>query len=184
MLVAGTIYRAADHGRREVVALCSCRLDGNGTAILRPGVGLLGVFSLEPRVRGAPGILRIALRRWSACGMKINIGKLSLLVAAFSLAAQACRAAEPLARAHAHNDYEHARPLLDALDHGFCSVEADIHLVNGQLLVAHDPNEVDPARTLEGLYLQPLKARFEKRPNAPEFSLMIDIKTEAEPTYT
>ena len=36
----------------------------------------------------------------------------------------------PLPRAHAHNDYEHPRPLLDALSHGFCSVEADVHLVD------------------------------------------------------
>ena len=25
----------------------------------------------------------------------------------------------PLVHVHAHNDYEHKRPLLDALDHGF-----------------------------------------------------------------
>ena len=34
----------------------------------------------------------------------------------------------PLPNAHAHNDYEHKRPLFDALDHGFCSVEADVFL--------------------------------------------------------
>src|SRR5688572_5264505 len=89
----------------------------------------------------------------------------------------------PLPTAHAHNDYLHARPLLDALDQGFCSVEADIHLVNGKLLVAHDPEEVEATRTLEDLYLRPLKARFEKQPRRSEFSLMIDIKTQAEPTY-
>ncbi len=43
----------------------------------------------------------------------------------------------PLARAHAHNDYRHHRPLLDALAHGFTSVEADVFLVDDQLLVAH-----------------------------------------------
>lgn len=43
----------------------------------------------------------------------------------------------PLVHAHAHDDYEHKRPLFDALDRGFCSVEADVHLVDGQLLVAH-----------------------------------------------
>lgn len=32
----------------------------------------------------------------------------------------------PLERAHAHNDYEHDRPLFDALDSGFKSVEADV----------------------------------------------------------
>src|ERR1043165_7084012 len=58
-----------------------------------------------------------------------------------------------LANAHAHNDYEHARPLLDALDHGFASVEADVWLVNGRLLVAHDEEAVRPDRTLQSLYL-------------------------------
>ena len=33
---------------------------------------------------------------------------------------------------HAHNDYTHHRPLFDALDHGFASVEADIRL-NGDV---------------------------------------------------
>ena len=39
--------------------------------------------------------------------------------------------AGPLAQAHAHNDYEHTRPLHDALDHSFTSVEADVWLVDG-----------------------------------------------------
>lgn len=65
----------------------------------------------------------------------------------------------PLPNAHAHNDYEHARPLLDALDHGFCSVEADIYLVDGALLVAHDRKDVKPERMLQSLYLDPLRER-------------------------
>jgi hypothetical protein len=44
----------------------------------------------------------------------------------------------PLTSAHAHNDYEHSRPLLDALDNGFCSVEADIWLTNGVDIVGTD----------------------------------------------
>ncbi len=90
----------------------------------------------------------------------------------------------PLKRAHAHNDYEHARPLLDALDNGFCSVEADIYLVDGKLLVGHFLKDVKPERTLEALYLEPLKKRiegnkgwvFEKNDG---FTLLIDIKTDA-----
>ncbi|HTD88895.1 MAG TPA: phosphatidylinositol-specific phospholipase C/glycerophosphodiester phosphodiesterase family protein [Candidatus Binatia bacterium] len=85
--------------------------------------------------------------------------------------------------AHAHNDYLHERPLLDALKNGFCSVEADIHLVNGKLLVAHDADKVDPARTLEDLYLKPLKERALRKALRGPFSLMIDVKTAAEPTY-
>jgi hypothetical protein len=39
-----------------------------------------------------------------------------------------------LERAHAHNDYEHDRPLFDALSNDFKSVEADIWLVGGELI--------------------------------------------------
>ncbi|MEU2285782.1 phosphatidylinositol-specific phospholipase C/glycerophosphodiester phosphodiesterase family protein [Streptomyces sp. NPDC013178] len=95
----------------------------------------------------------------------------------------------PLWRAHAHNDYEHPRPLLDALDHRFGSVEADIFLVDGQLLVAHDPVDLDPARTLESLYLAPLAARVKAdhgsvyRGHRTPLQLLIDIKTEGASTY-
>lgn len=61
---------------------------------------------------------------------------------------------QPLERAHAHNDYEHARPLSDALSHGFRSVEADVWLVGDQLCIGHDAP--DCSRTLESLYLDPL----------------------------
>ena len=55
--------------------------------------------------------------------------------------------------AHAHNDYEHHRPLLDALKAGFASVEADVYRVDNQLLVAHDRQDTNPERSLESLYL-------------------------------
>jgi len=94
----------------------------------------------------------------------------------------------PLVHAHAHNDYNHERPLLDALDHGFCSVEADIYLVDGQLLVAHDRDDAVPARTLQVLYLDPLLERTRKNgghvyPDGPEFLLLVDIKNDGEAVY-
>jgi hypothetical protein len=97
-------------------------------------------------------------------------------------------AVKPLVHAHAHNDYEHNHPLFDALDQGFCSVEADIHLVNGKLLIAHDTNALDPKRTLQSLYLDPLRARVQQNhghvyTNGPECVLLIDFKTEAKTTY-
>src|SRR5215831_8197157 len=78
--------------------------------------------------------------------------------------AASCLAAEPtpLIHTHAHNDYEHKRPLFDALEHGFCSVEADIYLVDGKLLVAHNPWQVKPNLTLQSLYLDPLRERVKK----------------------
>ncbi|MBN1806828.1 MAG: phosphatidylinositol-specific phospholipase C/glycerophosphodiester phosphodiesterase family protein [Sedimentisphaerales bacterium] len=95
---------------------------------------------------------------------------------------------KPLLNAHAHNDYEHDRPLFDALDHGFTSVEADIYLVAGELFVAHGAKEIKPERTLRWLYLEPLKKRIAENagrvyPNGPQFTLFIDIKTQAVPTY-
>lgn len=101
---------------------------------------------------------------------------------------QAEEIATVLPRAHAHNDYLHKRPLQDALSHGFNSVEADIFLVDDQLLVAHSHQEIHPQRTLESLYLEPLKQRVKAGdgkvyPNAPPFRLMIDIKSDAETTY-
>lgn len=95
----------------------------------------------------------------------------------------------PLPRAHAHNDYAHARPLLDALDHGFLSVEADIHLVDGELLVAHDRIQVHPQRTLRALYLDPLHKRVVAHGghvyagSAATLLLLIDIKGHAADTY-
>jgi hypothetical protein len=95
---------------------------------------------------------------------------------------------QPLTRVHAHNDYEHPHPLFDALSHGFCSVEADIHLVEGKLLVAHDRSQVKPERTLQALYLEPLLQRVKKNggrvyPNGPEFTLLIDVKGHWQTTY-
>lgn len=94
----------------------------------------------------------------------------------------------PLPRAHAHNDYEHPRPLLDALDQGFCSVEADIFAVDGQLLVAHDRVRVKPERTLQALYLDPLLERVRAHQgrvyrHGPPFFLLIDFKTGAAETW-
>lgn len=111
------------------------------------------------------------------------------LPATDALAGERKHVPRPLWRAHAHNDYEHPRPLLDALDHRFGSVEADIYLVGDQLLVAHDPEDLDPTRTLESLYLDPLAARVRAnhgsvyRGHRKPIQLLIDIKTEGASTY-
>ena len=111
-------------------------------------------------------------------------GAILFLIFSGLLAAQPA----PQLHAHAHNDYAHRRPLLDALEHGFCSVEADIFLVEGKLLVAHNRKDVKPERTLQALYLDPLRERVKRNggrvfPNGPECSLLIDIKTDWKTTY-
>ncbi|MCL4180834.1 MAG: phosphatidylinositol-specific phospholipase C/glycerophosphodiester phosphodiesterase family protein [Verrucomicrobia bacterium] len=94
----------------------------------------------------------------------------------------------PLPQAHSHNDYLQERPLLDALDHGFCSVEADIFLVDDRLLVAHERSQLRPERTLEALYLKPLLERVRQHGGCVytpgvAFHLLIDIKSDSLPTY-
>jgi hypothetical protein len=97
----------------------------------------------------------------------------------------------PLPRAHAHNDYEHKRPLLDALDRGFCSVEADIWLGSDgkSLFVSHTPLGIKAERTLQKLYLEPLRERAKQNrgcihANGPGFHLLIDVKTDSKKTCT
>ena len=95
---------------------------------------------------------------------------------------------KPLLGAHAHNDYQHDPPLLKALGQGFTSVEADIFLVDDKLCVAHESKEIAPDRTLQSLYLQPLRERVKRNGgrvyrDGPRFTLLIDLKTPADPTY-
>lgn len=80
---------------------------------------------------------------------------------------------------HAHNDYAHHRPLLDALDAGCRSVEADVYDVAGTLAVSHDGT--GSKGTLEALYLAPLQARIASRGGSvygdgKPFRLVIDLK--------
>lgn len=83
-----------------------------------------------------------------------------------------------VANAHAHNDYEHNIPFIQAFGLGFGSIEADVILQNGQLYVAHDARDI-PKHTLlfEETYIQPLNnAAASVR---DELVLLIDLKTEA-----
>src|SRR4051794_15972751 len=91
--------------------------------------------------------------------------------------------------AHAHSDCHQERPLLDALEHGFTSIEADVHLVDGELLVAHDAEDLRPETTLEKLYLVPLaeRARSHRGRIHPlhedSLQLLVDIKSDPVATY-
>ncbi|MBK8556128.1 MAG: hypothetical protein IPL65_10360 [Lewinellaceae bacterium] len=95
----------------------------------------------------------------------------------------------PLQQAHAHNDYLHQRPLFDALDQGFCSVEADVFLVKGQLYLGHIKPRKSTKRTLAYRYLEPLNARLARNggtvyPNFDGvFYLMIDFKSEGKASH-
>jgi hypothetical protein len=132
---------------------------------------------------------RIALENAMRFGRSIVLWlPVVLLAVPLQVSGQDTRAVVPLKHAHAHNDYLHERPLFDALERGFCSVEADVFLVNGELLVGHDRHELREGRTLQKLYLDPLRQRVNQGggrvyPNGPTMTLLVDIKAEGERVY-
>jgi len=90
--------------------------------------------------------------------------------------------------AHSHNDYEHERPLFDALECNFKSIEADVFSVGDSLFVAHNFEDIKPGRTLRQLYLEPLKNQIKKNKgsvygNDEAVILVIDIKDDGLRTY-
>jgi hypothetical protein len=91
--------------------------------------------------------------------------------------------AQQVVPGHAHNDYLNKPALFEALESGLISVEADIHLMKGDLYVAHvRPLDRNQKRTLENLYLKPLFDHVQNNdgevyPNYDgPFYLMIDFK--------
>jgi len=88
-------------------------------------------------------------------------------------------------QAFAHRDDENARPLLDALEVGVRHIEFDMWYLFGQLLVAHDPQDLRPGRTVTRLYLDPLVEAYETGRLTPTDAtwLYVDVKTRAMPAY-
>lgn len=113
--------------------------------------------------------------------MKLPIVFISLFLSIFGI--KNTLHAQNVVKVHSHNDYNQTIPFWDAYSNGAVSIEADIFLKDNNLYVAHDKESITPSRTLEELYLKPLETALKmnyKKEN-PLF-LVIDLKTEAEPT--
>lgn len=86
--------------------------------------------------------------------------------------------------AHSHNDYAQKSPFYSAYDAGFGSIEADVFLKDGKLLVAHTVKELQAENTLQKLYLDPIKEMIQKNKGKiyanPSWSLnlFVELKTE------
>lgn len=94
-----------------------------------------------------------------------------------------------LLNAHSHNDYKQKKPLETALNYKVKSIEADVFLIKGKLIVAHTYPLLKKRKTLQNLYLQPLFDSISKNGSVYEKSkqtiiLLIDIKSNAENVYT
>lgn len=93
-----------------------------------------------------------------------------------------------VANAHSHNDYEKPFPFWSAWRQQFGSIEVDIFLEQGELLVAHDRIQLKQHRTLDSLYLEPLAQciagnnGYVYADTSRRLQFMIDIKTDAQST--
>lgn len=109
---------------------------------------------------------------------------------------------------HSHNDYYRTRPLLDALDNGMGSIEADVYYIEfditddqgnlrvmKELYVAHDWDEITgdsdykTKGTLKELYLDPLYEIYWTNGrmiyNTPQETVLlhVDFKTDTDKTW-
>jgi alkaline phosphatase len=97
--------------------------------------------------------------------------------------------AQPLhytvANTHSHNDYEQQAPFWAAWQQQFGSIEADIWLIGGKVIIGHDTNEIKAGRTLEEYYVKPLQACIEKNGGHPygdtsrHLMILIDVKRDS-----
>lgn len=89
-----------------------------------------------------------------------------------------------LAQAHSHNDYTRNNPFTHAYSLGFGSIEVDLYLKDGELYVAHEPEEITADRTFDKLYLTPILAAYAASsngylyPQEGQLQLLIDPKTD------
>lgn len=119
-----------------------------------------------------------------------NFLKIWLLVGIFSILSVWKVAAQQSVLIHSHNDYEQQVPFYQAYSQQVYSIEADVFAVEKPdvLLVAHEPEELDGAQTLDELYIQPIVSLFKKnqgrvwKKSDAIMQLMIDLKTPENPT--
>ena len=87
-----------------------------------------------------------------------KILKIWLLFAALCTCATAV--AERPILIHSHNDYCRRAPFWQAYAQQVYSIEADVFLHDGKLLVGHEVEDLSPGMTFEALYVEPLVTLF------------------------
>ncbi len=118
--------------------------------------------------------------------MKSGLLKYTLLLVLAAGVATA-RAERPIL-IHSHNDYARCVPFYEAYAQHVASIEADVYLHDGQLLVGHDPEDLSPDLSFEALYVEPLVTLFARnggrawRDSEEPLQLMIELKSETAPT--
>lgn len=97
-------------------------------------------------------------------------------------------AAERPVLIHSHNDYCRRAPFWQAYAQGVYSIEADVFLHDGRLLVGHDVKDLSPDMTFESLYVEPIVTLFGRnggrawKDSDEQLQLMVELKSATEPT--
>ena len=97
-------------------------------------------------------------------------------------------AAERPVLIHSHNDYCRRAPFWQAYAQGVYSIEADVFLHDGRLLVGHDVEDLSPDMTFESLYVEPIVTLFGRnggrawKDSDERLQLMVELKSATEPT--
>ncbi|MBR4755414.1 MAG: phosphatidylinositol-specific phospholipase C/glycerophosphodiester phosphodiesterase family protein [Bacteroidales bacterium] len=84
---------------------------------------------------------------------------------------------------HSHNDYNRTAPFWEAYSQHCGSIEADVFLQDGEILVAHNREDVSSERSLRKMYIEPIVKLFREnggrmwKGSEDRLQLMIDLKT-------
>lgn len=113
---------------------------------------------------------------------------LKLLTLLFSLfCALEISAQEPIMM-HSHNDYDRSVPFYQAYSQKIHSIETDLFIKDGKLLVGHNWEDLREDFTFEGMYVEPIVKLFNQnkgkawKDSNQILQLMIDLKTRCEET--
>ena len=84
---------------------------------------------------------------------------------------------------HSHNDYDHMAPFWEAYSQHCTSIEADVYLKDGEILVAHNREDLTPKRNLRAMYIEPIALLFRGNggrmwlDSEGRLQLVVDVKT-------
>ena len=107
--------------------------------------------------------------------------KLLIIIASLALCLT-LQAQRPIAY-HSHNDYNRTAPFWEAYSQHCTSIEADVFLHDGEILVAHNREDVSADRSLRTMYIEPIAKVFRENGgrmwegSSDRLQLMVDLKT-------
>ena len=91
---------------------------------------------------------------------------------------------------HSHNDYNRTAPFWEAYSQHCRSIEADVFLHEGTLLVGHEIEDLKPENSLLRMYVDPIVRTFRAnggrmwKDSEDRLMLLVELKSATEPTLT